>query len=118
MAKHPCRDDVLNVEVRSGSCGPPHFSENDANVGAQTKTRFGAAKDCHHLIFLTFGTGLGRALYLTAGFLMNEVAANQLGHRWVAGPCWAMRHGKPGGPESFCSGSDIVGCYGHHGPKS
>src|SRR5579875_1801392 len=71
--------------------------ENDANGSALAEWRFGAGRGCRHLIYLTFGTGLGAGmilggrLYRGAGSLAGEV-----GHWRLGGDGDPASYGKPG----------------------
>lgn len=88
--------------------GVPVFAENDANACALAEWRYGAGRGCEHVIFLTFGTGLGAGLILNgrlyrgASGLAGEVGAMRVAE---SGP--AIR-GKPGCLEGFASGAGIA----------
>jgi glucokinase len=85
--------------------------EHDGNAGALAEFHFGAGRvrpGTRHLIFLTFGTGLG------AGFIMDgrilhgaSDTAGEVGH-WrlaIQGP---SGYGKRGSWEGFASGAGLV----------
>ncbi len=88
--------------------GVPVFAENDANACALAEWRHGAGQGCDHVIFLTFGTGLGAGLILNgrlyrgASGLAGEVGAMRVAE---SGP--AVRD-KPGCLEGFASGAGIA----------
>lgn len=88
--------------------GVPVFAENDANACALAEWRHGAGRGCEHVIFLTFGTGLGAGLifngrlYRGASGLAGEVGAIRVAE---SGP--AVRD-KPGCLEGFASGAGIA----------
>ena len=42
----------------------PAFLQNDANACTLAEWRYGAGKGCQHMVFLTFGTGMGAGLIL------------------------------------------------------
>jgi glucokinase len=91
--------------------GLPVFVEHDGNAGALAEFHFGAGKgrpSLRHLIFLTFGTGLG------AGFIVNgEVlhgasdTAGEVGH-WRLSNDGPVGFGKQGSWEAFSSGAGLV----------
>jgi glucokinase len=81
--------------------------QNDANAGALAEWRWGAARGCDHVIFLTFGTGMGAGLILNGRLYegANDMAG-EIGHVRMSdhGP---EGFGKAGSFEGFCSGSGI-----------
>ncbi len=89
----------------------PCYVENDANAGALAEFHFGVGKTyrgLRHLVFLTFGTGLG------AGFVINgEIVhgasdtAGEVGH-WRLSQAGPIAYGKQGSWEAFASGSGLV----------
>jgi glucokinase len=91
--------------------GLPVCIEHDGNAGALAEFRFGAGKGrrgLRHLIFLTFGTGLG------AGFIVNgkilhgaSDTAGEVGH-WRLAPEGPEGFGKRGSWEGFASGAGLV----------
>ena len=87
----------------------PVFAENDANACALAEWQHGAGRGCDHVIFLTFGTGLGaglilnRRLYRGASGLAGEVGAMRVAED---GP---PIRGKPGCLEGYASGAGIAG---------
>ena len=88
--------------------GAPARLVNDANAGAVAEWRFGAGRGLSHLVFLTFGTGLGAGLVLN-GRLYEGASGNagEVGHVRLAedGP---LGFGKRGSFEGFCSGGGIA----------
>ena len=82
--------------------------ENDANACGVAEWRFGAAKGCKNVIFLTFGTGLGAGLILDGKLYSgtNDMAG-EVGHvrLFDYGP---VGYGKAGSWEGFCSGGGIA----------
>jgi len=85
--------------------------EHDGNAGALAELHFGAGRsrpDVQHLIFLTFGTGLG------AGFIINgrilhgaSDTAGEIGH-WRLSRRGPAGYGKRGSWEGFASGAGLV----------
>lgn len=104
----PGWDNISLTRRFSNSLGIPTRIENDANACALAEWRWGAGRGTKHMIFLTFGTGMGAGiivdgrLYSGAGNLAGEV-----GHMRLAedGP---LGHGKRGSFEGFCSGGGIA----------
>lgn len=82
--------------------------QNDANACALAEWRWGAGRDCEHMIFLTFGTGMGAGLILN-GMLYSGAndMAGEVGHMRMEaqGP---VGYGKQGSFEGFCSGGGIA----------
>ncbi|MBS1791004.1 MAG: ROK family protein [Acidobacteria bacterium] len=89
----------------------PAFIEHDGNAGALAEFRFGAGKGrtgLRHLIFLTFGTGLGAGLIVNGQVLRGATdTAGEVGHLRLAwkGP---VGFGKAGSWEGFASGQGLV----------
>jgi glucokinase len=89
----------------------PVFVEHDGNAGALAEFHFGVGlrrSDLRHLVFLTFGTGLG------AGFVVNgkilhgaSDTAGEVGH-WRLSKNGPMGFGKMGSWEAFSSGAGLV----------
>lgn len=85
--------------------------EHDGNAGALAEFHFGAGRDhanLQHLVFLTFGTGLG------AGFIVNgrilhgaSDTAGEIGH-WRLADDGPEGFGKRGSWEGFASGAGLV----------
>jgi len=91
--------------------GLPVLVEHDGIAGALSEFYFGVGNgrtDLRHLIFLTFGTGVG------AGFIVNgqilrgaSDTAGEVGH-WRLAEDGPMGFGKRGSWESFASGAGLV----------
>ncbi|MCA9735940.1 MAG: ROK family protein [Deferribacteres bacterium] len=89
----------------------PVYIEHDGNAGALAEFYFGAGKNIQglqHLIFLTFGTGLG------AGFIINgkilhgaSDTAGEVGH-WRLSANGPVGYGKQGSWEGFAAGTGLV----------
>lgn len=89
----------------------PVFIEHDGNAGALAEFRFGAGRgrsELRHLIFLTFGTGLGAGLIVNGQVVHGATdTAGEVGHLRLAwsGP---VGFGKVGSWEGFASGQGLV----------
>ena len=89
----------------------PVYVEHDGNAGALAEFYFGVGKDragLEHLIFLTFGTGIGAGIIVHGRVLRGASdTAGEVGHWRLAedGP-WGF--GKRGSWESFGSGAGLV----------
>ncbi len=89
----------------------PVFIEHDGNAGALAEFHFGVGKgrdDLRHLVFLTFGTGLGAGLIVNGQVLRGATdTAGEVGHLRLAweGP---VGFGKVGSWEGFASGKGLV----------
>ncbi|WP_067618994.1 ROK family protein [Alicyclobacillus acidiphilus] len=81
--------------------------QNDANACALAEWRWGAGRGTNHMVFLTFGTGMGAGLILNGRLYSgaNDMAG-EVGHVRLAedGP---EGYGKAGSFEGFCSGGGI-----------
>ena len=81
---------------------------NDANAGALAEHKFGAGRGYDHMLFMTFGTGLGAGLILNGNLYSGANGnAGEIGHIRLAdrGP---VGFGKEGSFEGFCSGGGIT----------
>lgn len=86
----------------------PAALQNDANACALAEWRWGAGQGARHLIFLTFGTGMGAGLILNGQLYVGASdMAGEVGHMRIAewGP---VGYGKLGSFEGFCSGGGIA----------
>lgn len=89
----------------------PVFVEHDGNAGALAELHFGIGRhrnDLKHLIFLTFGTGLG------GGFIINgrivhgaSDTCGEVGH-WRLSRDGPVAYGKRGSWEAFSSGAGLM----------
>ena len=88
--------------------GGEAYLMNDANAGALAEWTYGAAVGYRHVVFLTFGTGMGAGLILD-GHLFEGTSGNagEVGHIRLAdlGP---VGYGKAGSFEGLCSGGGIA----------
>jgi len=89
----------------------PCHVENDANAGALAEFHFGVGKSyrgLRHLVFLTFGTGLGAGFVITGEILHGASdTAGEVGH-WRLSQGGPIAYGKQGSWEAFASGSGLV----------
>ncbi len=101
----------LKARLMEAFPGIPVFIEHDGNAGALAEFYFGVGRNRHdlrHLIFLTFGTGVG------GGFIINgqlvrgaSDTAGEIGH-WRLAEDGPLGFGKRGSWESFASGAGMV----------
>lgn len=86
-------------EIIEAETGIPAAVENDVNSAALGEAIFGAAKGCSDFICLTYGTGIGGAIYFDNKlFTGSSFSAGEFGH--------IITHA--GGRKCNCGG---VGCY-------
>jgi len=101
----------LRVNLMRAFPDIPVYVEHDGNAGALAEFHFGVGRNrpgLEHLIFLTFGTGIG------AGFIVNgrvlrgaSDTAGEIGH-WRLAEDGPLAFGKRGCWESFASGAGLV----------
>lgn len=86
-------------EIIEAETGIPTAVENDVNSAALGEAVFGAAKGCSDFICLTYGTGIGGAIFLNGKLLTgSSFSAGEFGH--------IVTHA--GGQKCTCGG---CGCY-------
>ena len=86
-------------EIIESETGIPTAVENDVNSAAIGEAIFGAAKGCESFVCLTYGTGIGGAVFLNGKlFTGSSFSAGEFGHM--------ITH--PGGKPCTCGGQ---GCY-------
>lgn len=101
-------DEVHITDAMSAAFGVPSYLCNDADAGALAEWMFGAGHGCEHMIFLTFGTGLGAGLILNGRLYTGATNfAGEIGHVRLErfGP---VGYAKSGSAEGFCSGNGIA----------
>ncbi len=104
----PLWDGFPIVSSLGNALGVPVFGENDANACALAEWRHGAGRGCEHLIFLTFGTGLGAGLILNGKLYRGKTGlAGEVGTIRVSKTGPPIRK-KPGCLEGFASGAGIA----------
>jgi glucokinase len=91
--------------------GTPVYVEHDGNAGALAEFHFGVGKarpGLQHLIFLTFGTGVGAGFIVNGKILRGACdTAGEIGH-WRLSEDGPLAYGKRGCWESFASGAGLV----------
>ncbi|HLY42456.1 MAG TPA: ROK family protein [Terracidiphilus sp.] len=91
--------------------GLPVVVEHDGNAGALAEFHFGVGKNrpnLKHLIFLTFGTGVGGGFIVNGQILRGASdTAGEIGH-WRLAEDGPLGFGKHGSWESFGSGAGLV----------
>jgi glucokinase len=89
----------------------PVFIEHDGNAGALAEFHFGVGKartNLQHLIFLTFGTGIGAGFIVNGQILRGATdTAGEVGH-WRLAEDGPLGFGKRGSWESFASGAGLI----------
>lgn len=89
----------------------PVFVEHDGNAGALAEFYFGVGRDrddLQHLVFLTFGTGLGAGLIVNGQVVHGATdTAGEVGH-WRLAADGPVGFGKAGSWEGFASGAGLV----------
>ena len=81
---------------------------NDADACAVAEWKYGAGRGLSHVIFLTFGTGMGAGLILNGKLYEGACSsAGEIGHVRIGGD-GPVGYGKRGSFEGYCSGSGIA----------
>ena len=90
------------------STGIPVEINNDANCAALAEAKMGAAKEFHHVVCLTLGTGLGAGI-IVEGQVMNgsEGGAGEVGHMILYPNGLLCGCGRKGCSEQYVSGTAI-----------
>lgn len=101
----------LKANLMTAFPGIPVMVEHDGNAGALAEFYFGVGKSrpgLKHLIFLTFGTGIGGGFILNGQLLRGASdTAGEIGH-WRLATDGPLGFGKNGSWESFASGAGLV----------
>jgi glucokinase len=104
-------DVKLKKALQSAFPNLPVYIEHDGNAGALAELFFGVGKDrpgLQHLIFLTFGTGIGAGMIVNGHILHGASdTAGEIGH-WRLAQDGPLAYGKRGAWESFASGSGLI----------
>lgn len=89
----------------------PVFVQHDGNAGALAEFHFGVGRSrphLRHLVFLTFGTGLGAGFIVNGQILCGATdTAGEVGH-WRLADDGPLGFGKRGSWESFASGAGLI----------
>jgi glucokinase len=101
----------LKRRLAESSPGLPVFVEHDGNAGALAEFSFGVGPErpgLRHLVFLTFGTGLGAGLIVNGQIVHGATdTAGEVGH-WRLAERGPVGFGKAGSWEGFASGAGLV----------
>jgi glucokinase len=101
----------LKERLAAALPGIPVFVEHDGNAGALAEFHFGVGRgrtDLRHLIFLTFGTGLGAGFIVDGRILHGATdTAGEIGH-WRLSDDGPVGFGKRGSWEGYCAGAGLV----------
>lgn len=96
-------------EIIEAETGIPTAVENDVNSAALGEAVFGAAKDCQNFICLTYGTGIGGAIFLNGKlFTGNSFSAGEFGHMVIHANGKDCTCGGKGCYEVYASASALV----------
>ena len=97
----------------------PAYVEHDGNAGALAEFHFGSGRDSDdvkHLIFLTFGTGLGAGIIVNGQILHGASdTAGEVGH-WRLSETGPVGFGKAGSWEGWSSGRGMLGLAAARNP--
>lgn len=104
----PGWDNIPITRKLSEAFHVPAYLQNDADACALAEWRFGAGRGCSHMIFLTFGTGLGAGLILNGKLYAGSCGmAGEAGHLRLF-PEGHTGYGKAGSYEGYCSGGGMA----------
>ena len=96
-------------EIIEAETGIPTAVENDVNSAAIGEAVFGAAKGCENFICLTYGTGIGGAIYLNGKlFTGDSFSAGEFGHIVIHAGGRSCTCGGCGCYEAYASASALV----------
>ncbi len=112
-------DVPLKARLMEAFHGIPVVVEHDGNAGALAEFHFGVGRNrpnLRHLIFLTFGTGVGGGFIVNGQILRGASdTAGEIGH-WRLAEDGPLGFGKRGSWESFASGAGLVELAGEMFP--
>lgn len=93
---------MMVKKIIENKTGIPTYVENDVNAAAIGEAKFGSAKGYSDFICLTYGTGIGGAIYLNDKIYKGSASsAGELGHMIV----------HSGGRQCNCGGEGCYECY-------
>lgn len=93
---------MMVKKIVENKTGIPTFVENDVNAAAMGEAMFGAGKGHSDFICLTYGTGIGGAIYLNNKLYKGVgSSAGELGHMII----------HSGGRQCTCGGEGCYECY-------
>ncbi len=111
----PGWDEVPVVSYLAERLMMPVRMQNDADACALAEWQYGAGRGTQHMVFLTFGTGLGAGLILNGRLYTGAGGmAGEAGHLRME-PEGPVGYGKAGSLEGFCSGGGIARMAKQHG---
>ena len=100
--KIPYYTGMMVKKLIENKTGIPTFVENNVNAAAMGEAQFGAAKGYNDFICLTYGNGIGGAIYLNGKLYKGAgSSAGELGHM--------ITHA--GGKQCNCGGEGCYECY-------
>jgi glucokinase len=103
----PGWDEVPIARLMTHLTSAPTYLANDANANALAEWHFGAGKQCHSMIYLTAGTGMGAGIVLNGRLLKGAHGnAGEVGH-WRLATQGPFGYGKRGSFEGYCSGGSL-----------
>jgi glucokinase len=109
FAPHQGWRDVPFAAMLSETVGLPAYISNDVNACAIAEQRFGVAKDCSTVLWVTVSTGIGGALVLNGRLYEGARAmAGEIGHIAVVAGGRRCGCGRTGCLQAVASGSAIL----------
>jgi glucokinase len=109
---YPGLDNFALVSALSSFIDVPFCVNNDANMAAYGEFRCGAGRNCHSLILLTIGTGVGTGIILNGDIWEGSCGfAGELGHAVVNPQGEPCKCGSQGCLETEVSAPKIVKNY-------
>ena len=100
--KIPYYTGMMVKKLIENRTGIPTFVENNVDAAAVGEAEFGAARGCSDFICLTYGNGIGGAIYLNnALYKGSGSSAGELGHMII----------HAGGKQCKCGGEGCYECY-------
>ena len=104
----PGWDNIPIADIVQRRTGLKAYLQNDANACAMAEWKFGAGRGTRHMVFLTFGTGLGAGIIADGKIYTGaNDNAGEAGHVRLSafGP---VGYGKAGSFEGFASGGGMA----------
>lgn len=101
--------DVPLVDRMEKGLGVKTFIENDANAAAYGEYLAGAGKDCHTLVAITLGTGVGGGVIINGKILTGfNFAGAELGHTVIVANGRPCTCGRKGCFEAYSSATGLI----------
>jgi glucokinase len=102
-------DEVPLRQILCDRTGLPAIIENDAKAMAYGEFKYGAAKNCRHVLCITIGTGVGGALILDGRLYRGaQLAAGEIGHASIDYRGTPGLYNNPGDLEVFVGNHRIA----------